>query len=69
GFLQIPPHDGHPCLLASGSYCQAHSGLTPPSYRTCRAHSKNRIGKIPNAAIKIAVINKLLVFLLEVLFF
>ncbi|SFE74952.1 hypothetical protein SAMN04324257_02728 [Thermoanaerobacter thermohydrosulfuricus] len=37
-FLQIPPHDGHPCGSASGSHYQAHSGLSPPSYRPCRAH-------------------------------
>jgi len=24
--------------LASGSHYQAHSGLSPPSYRPCRAH-------------------------------
>ncbi|SDG32786.1 hypothetical protein SAMN04244560_02158 [Thermoanaerobacter thermohydrosulfuricus] len=39
-FLQIPPHDGHPCGSASGSHYQAHSGLSPPSYRPCRAHNK-----------------------------
>jgi len=26
--------------LASGSRYQAHSGLSPPSYRPCRAHQK-----------------------------
>ncbi|TGE62886.1 nucleoside kinase, partial [Weissella confusa] len=26
--------------LARGSYYQAHSGLSPPSYRPCRAHTK-----------------------------
>ena len=40
-FLQIPPHDGHPCGSASGSHYQAHSGLSPPSYRPCRAHITN----------------------------
>ncbi|RQW07718.1 nucleoside kinase, partial [Paenibacillus rhizophilus] len=24
--------------LANSSYCQACSGLSPPSYRPCRAH-------------------------------
>ena len=27
-----------PLPLANGSHCQAHSGLSPPSYRPCRAH-------------------------------
>ena len=31
GFLQIPPHGGHPCRSASGSPCRAHRGLAPPS--------------------------------------
>jgi hypothetical protein len=29
-----------PLPLANGSHCQAHSGLSPPSYRPCRAHYK-----------------------------
>jgi hypothetical protein len=29
-----------PLPLASGSHYQAHSGLSPPSYRPCRAHIK-----------------------------
>ena len=32
GFLQIPPHDGHPCRSANRSPCQADSGLSPPSH-------------------------------------
>lgn len=31
GFLQIPPHDGHPCRAASGSSYMARSGLAPYS--------------------------------------
>lgn len=27
GFLQIPPHDGHPCRLANRSPCRAGRGL------------------------------------------
>ncbi|MDR0493579.1 MAG: transposase [Nitrososphaerota archaeon] len=27
-----------PLLLANSSYCKVCSGLTPPSYQTCRAH-------------------------------
>ena len=30
-----------PLPLANDSYCQVHSGLTPPSYRPCRAHCNN----------------------------
>ena len=29
GFLQIPPHDGHPCLRLSPSRHRADSGLSP----------------------------------------
>ncbi|MEL5939988.1 hypothetical protein WN865_10680, partial [Tetragenococcus halophilus] len=28
--------------LANSSYCQACSGLSPPSYRPCRAHKKHQ---------------------------
>ncbi|GBE16126.1 hypothetical protein BMS3Abin14_02206 [bacterium BMS3Abin14] len=31
GFLQIPPHGGHPCRPASSSPCRDCKGLTPPS--------------------------------------
>jgi hypothetical protein len=31
GFLQIPPHDGHPCRSANRSPCRAGRGLSPPS--------------------------------------
>ena len=40
GFLQIPPHDGHPCLWLMIPTVKAHSGLSPPSCRPCRAHKK-----------------------------
>ncbi len=30
-----------PLSLANSSYCQACSGLSPPSYYACRAHNKN----------------------------
>ena len=39
-FLQIPPHDGHPCPWLVVPTTTAHSGLSPPSYRPCRAHCK-----------------------------
>ena len=32
-FLQIPPHDGHPCRPANSSLCRACRGLSPPSDR------------------------------------
>ena len=32
GFLQIPPHDGHPCRSANRSPCRAGRGLAPPSH-------------------------------------
>lgn len=41
GFLQIPPRDGHPCPWLVVPTTTAHSGLSPPSYRPCRAHHKN----------------------------
>ncbi len=31
-FLQIPPHDGHPCRSANHSPCRADRGLSPPSH-------------------------------------
>ena len=31
-----------PLPSANGSHCQAHSGLSPPSYRPCRAHHHRR---------------------------
>ncbi|HZK24880.1 MAG TPA: hypothetical protein VFC74_05790, partial [Oscillospiraceae bacterium] len=31
-----------PLPLANGSHCKAHSGLSPPSYRPCRAHQKEK---------------------------
>src|SRR5690625_1792168 len=30
GFLQIPPHDGHPCRPANSSPCRVCRGLAPP---------------------------------------
>ncbi|RAN57153.1 hypothetical protein B8A33_01900, partial [Dolosigranulum pigrum] len=39
GFLQIPPHDGHPCLWLIIPTVKAYSGLSPPSCRPCQAHS------------------------------
>ena len=38
GFLQIPPHGGHPCLKLALPTIKARSGLTPYSLRPCRAH-------------------------------
>jgi len=36
-----------PLLSANGSHCQAHSGLSPPSYCPCRAHPKTGQGINP----------------------
>ena len=38
GFLQIPPHDGHPCLRLSPSRYRADSGLSPFRNVRRRAH-------------------------------
>ncbi|RAN56120.1 hypothetical protein B8A42_00280, partial [Dolosigranulum pigrum] len=43
GFLQIPPHDGHPCLWLIIPTVKAYSGLSPPSCRPCQAHSNNKV--------------------------
>ncbi|MGB4469037.1 MAG: hypothetical protein WBI37_00140, partial [Tepidanaerobacteraceae bacterium] len=32
-----------PLPSASGSHYQVHSGLSPPSYRPCRAHIKKHL--------------------------
>lgn len=42
GSLRIPPHDGHPCPWLVVPTTTAHSGLSPPSYHPCRAHTKTR---------------------------
>ena len=42
GFLQIPPHDGHPCLRLYPSRCRADSGLAPVRNVRRRAHQKKR---------------------------
>ncbi len=34
GFLQIPPHGGHPCRPANRSPCRAGRGLAPPNHPT-----------------------------------
>ncbi len=33
-----------PLSFANSSYCQACSGLSPPSYHPCRAHIRRRLG-------------------------
>ena len=40
-FLQIPPHDGHPCLRLYPSHYRADSGLSPVRMCARRAHHKN----------------------------
>ncbi len=41
-----------PLLSANSSYCQVYSGLAPPSYRSCRAHQKGRLGQHPQSPFK-----------------
>ena len=41
-----------PLPLANDSYCQVHSGLTPPSYRPCRAHTKKALGDYSTRALR-----------------
>ena len=40
GFLQIPRHQGHPCLWLYPSHCRADSGLSPVRACARRAHYK-----------------------------
>ena len=40
-FLQIPPHDGHPCLRLYPSHYRADSGLAPVGNVRRRAHDRN----------------------------
>jgi len=44
GFLQIPPHDGHPCLRLYPSHHRADSGLSPVRNVRRRAHQKSANG-------------------------
>ena len=46
GFLQIPPHDGHPCLWPYLSRYWADSGLSPVRNVRRWAHYRTRIGAI-----------------------
>ena len=47
-FLQIPPHDGHPCCSAIHFLvAQACSGLSPVRARPWRANQKKPAGSIP----------------------
>jgi hypothetical protein len=43
GFLQIPPHDGHPCRPANRSPCRIDRGLAPPSH----PNATTRFGTAP----------------------
>ena len=44
-FFQTPPHNGRPYSSANSSYCQACSGLSPPSCNTCRAHIQKSLSE------------------------
>ena len=41
-FLQIPPHDGHPCFWLYPSHCQADSGLAPVRNVRRQAHQEKK---------------------------
>ena len=47
-FLQIPPHDGHPCRSANRSPCRVDSGLSPPSHPI----ATTRVGTAPTKALR-----------------
>ena len=48
GFLQIPPHDGHPCLRLYPSRYRADSGLSPVRNVRRQAHrEKSRKLQVP----------------------
>jgi hypothetical protein len=40
-FLQIPSHDGHPCLVLTLPTIMACLGFAPYSYRPCRANKQS----------------------------
>ena len=42
-FLQIPPHDGHPCLKLTVGTINPRIGLSPTSKHPCWAHIKKEI--------------------------
>ena len=44
-----------PLPLANGSHCQAHSGLSPPSYRPCRAHHKRKRPAVSSRALPFSI--------------
>ena len=46
GFLQIPPHDGHPCLRLYPSHYRADSGLSPVRNVRRQAHQIKRTVQI-----------------------
>ena len=46
GFLQIPRHQGHPCLWLYPSHCRVDSGLSP--VRTCARRAHKKIGRGQN---------------------
>ena len=51
-FLQIPPHDRHPCLRLYPSHYRADSGLAPVGNVRRRAHdSKQRLPALPETAV------------------
>ncbi len=57
GFLQIPPHDGHPCLKLTLPTAKACSGLAPYSYCPCWAHLQKSPTNKPGLFQKTRLIN------------
>jgi len=58
-FLQIPPRGGHPCLKLTFPTVKVRSGLSPYSYRPCRAHIKKPQSCRRAAAANIRIIFRL----------
>src|SRR5438445_1531747 len=64
GFLQIPPHDGHPCGSANTSPCRVCRGLSPPSECALPgAPTKKRQGR-PPAALTFTILRLVRLFLI-----
>jgi len=45
-FLQIPPHNGHPCLKLTVGTINLRIGISPTSKRPCWAHIRKTPVKI-----------------------
>src|SRR5699024_9428999 len=64
--LQLPSDSASrrtPLPLANSSYCQACSGLSPPSYSPCRAHLKKLLEQYAQEAFSSLDFNQLYPYL------